>query len=116
MTLQSLNRLDGVRLRFLFCVVAGFMERRLDAEDLSQARFWMRIAQAVERERDGEKAQDLDFDELVDVDVEVAAKVCAGLAGGQVSATTEFFRELADQLEVELQRRRREIIALERLV
>jgi len=115
MTLHSLNQFDGAQLRFLFCVVAGFMERRLDAEDLPQARFWMRIAQAVERERDGEKPQDLDFDELLDADVGVAVKVCAGLAGGQVPPTREFFRELDAVLEVELARRRKEVIALERL-
>ena len=115
MILQSLSRLDQVQLRFLFVVVAGIMQRCLDRDEPGQGEFWKQVSLAIEDEREADPPEDLSLDDVLNADLEKAATMSRGLASGQVDATREFFAELADQLEVELARRRKEVIALERL-
>jgi hypothetical protein len=115
MTLETLSKLDERQLKFHFCAAGAIMRKFVALGQPRQVRFWMQVCQAIERGRVGRPAKNVDLDNLFDADLETVARTCAGLAGGQVSATTEFFRELAAVLETELHRRRRDVIALERL-
>jgi hypothetical protein len=112
--LQTLTQLGATDLRFLFVAVAGILERFDVQGDAHQVQFWAEVARVVEAERGGEVG-DLDLDDVLDGDLENGTRMSRGLASGQAAAAREFFQELAAVLEVELQRRRREIIALERL-
>ena len=92
------------------------MQRCLDRDEPGQGEFWKQVSLAIEDEREGDPQENVDLDNFLDCDLEKAAQMSRGLAGGQADTAREFFQELAAVLEVELQRRRREIIALERLV
>jgi hypothetical protein len=116
MMLKTLASLDERKLNFLFRLAARFMETQREHDRLGQARFWLVIGQALESELDGEPPEALNFEDLLDHDVRVAAQVCAGLRDSHFPRSEKLFGELSAVLETELRRRHREVIALENIL